>query len=60
MSPACGTLWAAAQPLPAAPGLPQVFFIPDAVPSLPGVILLHHFVTACLLCVPLRYPHLHK
>ncbi|KAL4431312.1 hypothetical protein ABPG75_006568 [Micractinium tetrahymenae] len=36
-----------------------VFLIPDAVPSLPGVILLHHFVTACLLCIPLRYPHLH-
>ncbi|KAL4438481.1 hypothetical protein ABPG77_000129 [Micractinium sp. CCAP 211/92] len=37
-----------------------VLVIPDAVPSLPGVILLHHFVTACLLCIPLRYPHLHR
>ncbi len=42
------------------PGPLQVLVIPDAVPSLPGVILLHHFVTACLLCIPLRYPHLHR
>lgn len=32
---------------------------PDAVPSLPSVILLHHAVTFVLLCAPLRHPHLH-
>ncbi|KAI7844909.1 hypothetical protein COHA_001557 [Chlorella ohadii] len=32
---------------------------PDAVPSLPFVILFHHAVTAVLLCVPLAHPHLH-
>lgn len=31
---------------------------PDAVPSMPNVILLHHFVTFVLLCFPLQYPHL--
>lgn len=31
---------------------------PDAVPSMPNVILLHHVVTFVLLCFPLRYPHL--
>lgn len=33
---------------------------PHAVPSLPNVILLHHFVTFVLLCFPLRYAHLAK
>ncbi|KAI3425329.1 hypothetical protein D9Q98_009093 [Chlorella vulgaris] len=32
---------------------------PEAVPSLPTVILAHHVVTFVLLCVPLRHPHLH-
>lgn len=35
-----------------------VLIEPNAVPSLPNVILLHHFVTFVLLCFPLRYPHL--
>lgn len=34
--------------------------IPDAVPSLPGVILLHHSVALVLLMHPLLYPHLGK
>jgi hypothetical protein len=33
---------------------------PDAVPSLPYVILLHHAVTVVLLSFPLRYAHLAK
>ena len=32
---------------------------PDAVPSLPGFILLHHAVTIVLLIIPFRRPHLH-
>ncbi|EFN53634.1 expressed protein [Chlorella variabilis] len=36
-----------------------VFLQPEAVPSLPTVILAHHAVTCVLLCVPLKRPHLH-
>ena len=31
---------------------------PDAVPSLPNVIIAHHVVTFVLLCFPLAYPAL--
>lgn len=30
--------------------------IPEAVPSLPSIILVHHVVTLVLLLFPLRYP----
>lgn len=33
---------------------------PDAVPSLPRIILLHHAVTAALLAVAIAHPHMHK
>lgn len=35
-----------------------IFAEPNAVPSLPNVILLHHAVTFVLLCFPLQYTHL--
>lgn len=35
-----------------------IFLEPEAVPSLPRIILFHHVVTFTLLCFPLRYAHL--
>ena len=35
-----------------------IWLQPEAVPSLPSVILLHHFCTFVLLLFPLRYPQL--
>lgn len=40
--------------------LAWVSAIPDAVPSLPSVIQLHHVVALVLLAHPLLYPHLGK
>lgn len=35
-----------------------IVWIPDAIPSLPSAIIIHHIVAIMLICIPLCYPDL--